>query len=201
MVLQGPRQCGKTSLVRQIENVPDSHYFDLDDPIDTIRLEENARSTLSDLHGLVIIDEAQKKPELFSILRFLADREDNPTRFLLLGSASSLLLKQVSESLAGRAYIINMSGFSLDEIGVENWKNLWIKGGYPKSFLKDRIASKKWRDDYISQFITRDLRDLGEMKVSIAQIRKLLSFVAASQSGSWNYSSAASNILEKNATR
>ncbi len=193
VVLQGPRQCGKTSLARQYE-VPDSHYFDLDDPLDQIRLEENARSTLANLKGLVVIDEAQKKPELFSILRVLSDRPDNSTRFLLLGSASSLLLKQVSESLAGRAYIIDMSGFSLTEAGTHLWQKLWIKGAFPKSFRKDEIPSMKWRLDYIAQFISRDLRDLGETKISDSQIRKLLMLIASSQGSNWNHSKAAAII-------
>ena len=95
VVLQGPRQCGKTTLARQF-GVPDSHYFDLDDPLDQIRLEENARTTLASLSGLIVIDEVQHKPELFPLLRVMADREDRPARFLLLGSSSTLLSKTLS---------------------------------------------------------------------------------------------------------
>lgn len=202
VVLQGPRQCGKTTLAQQF-GVPDSHFFALDDPLDTIRLEENARTTLANLHGLIVIDEAQKMPSLFPILRVLADRRDHGARFLLLGSASTLLMKEVSETLAGRAHIIDMSGFSLDEVGAREWQRLWVQGAYPLAYQKRSEVSMKWRLDYIREFITRDLRDLGETKIDGKQIRDLLDFIASSQGGNWNDSKAADilNVSQKTVRR
>jgi len=193
VVLQGPRQCGKTTLARQL-NVPPTHYFDLDDPFDQIRLEENARTTLSSLSGLIIIDEAQRKPDLFPLLRFMADRPNQPARFLLLGSSSSLLLKQVSESLAGRAQFIDMTGLMLHDVGTEHWQDLWIKGSFPRAFQQASDISLRWRMDYLQQFVNRDLRDLGETKLSDIQVRRLLQFIAASNGQAWNHSNAGKTI-------
>ncbi len=193
VVLQGPRQCGKTTLARDL-GVQESHYFAMDDSLDIIRLEENARTTLASLNGLIVIDEAQKKPDLFPTLRVLADRKDHAARFLLLGSASTLLMKEVSETLAGRAYIIDMSGFSLREAGLDNWKNLWLQGAFPKAFMLKEIQSMKWRMDYIREFIQRDLRDLADSKITNKQIRDLLRFIATTQGNNWNHSTAAKNL-------
>ena len=193
VVLQGPRQCGKTTLARSL-GVSDSHYFDLDDPLDTIRLEENARTTLGNLKGLVIIDEAQQKPDLFSLLRVLADRTPTETRFLLLGSSSLLLLQQISESLAGRAHFIDMGGFSLSEVGYSEWRTLWEKGSFPRAFQLASLQSHKWRLDYVRQFVNRDLRQLAESKMSDSQVRRLIQYIAASNGSAWNSSQAASNI-------
>jgi predicted AAA+ superfamily ATPase len=193
VVLQGPRQCGKTTLARDL-GVQESHYFAMDDSLDIIRLEENARTTLASLNGLIVIDEAQKKPDLFPTLRVLADRREHTARFLLLGSASTLLMKEVSETLAGRAHIIDMSGFSLGEVGAGNWRNLWIQGAFPQAFMRKEVQSMKWRMDYIREFIQRDLRDLSESKISNKQIRDLLRFIATTQGGNWNHSTAANNI-------
>lgn len=191
-VLQGPRQCGKTTMARSFR-VPEENYFDLDDPLDQIRLEENARSTLGDLAGIVVIDEAQRSPGLFPILRVLADRQETPARFLLLGSSSLLLMQQVSETLAGRAEFIDMGGLSLGEVGSEQWENLWMKGGFPRSFQQDASALK-WRLDYIQQFIGRDLRQLADTKMTDRQVRRLIEFIAASSGRAWNNSQAASVI-------
>ena len=191
-VLQGPRQCGKTTLARSL-GVPESHYFDLDDPLDQIRLEENARTTLGSLNGLIVIDEAQQNPGLFPILRVLADRPDVPARFLLLGSSSLLLLQQVSETLAGRAEFIDMGGLNLGEVGSEHWKNLWIKGGFPRSFQQEEGALK-WRLDYVQQFVARDLRQLADTKMTDRQVRQLIEFIAACSGGAWNNSGAAQVI-------
>lgn len=191
-VLQGPRQCGKTTLARSFR-VPETHYFDLHDPMDQVRLEDNARSTLGNLTGLVVIDEAQQDPSLFPVLRVLADRPDHPARFLLLGSSSFLLLRRVSETLAGRAEFIDMSGLNLNEVGTDQWENLWMRGGFPRSFQQDTSALK-WRLDYIQQFIGRDLRQLADTKMSDRQMRRLIEFIAASSGGAWNNSQAATVI-------
>lgn len=193
VVLQGPRQCGKTTLAREF-GVPESHYFDLDDSLDQIRLEENARTTLASLSGLIVIDEVQRKPELFPLLRVMADRTERPARFLLLGSSSILLLAQVSETLAGRADLINMGGLCLDEVGGENWKEIWIKGGFPRAFQQRTDQSLKWRLNYLQQFVNRDLREIADTKMTQVQVRRLLDFLAASSGCAWNHSKAGLSI-------
>ncbi|MEB3199255.1 MAG: AAA family ATPase, partial [Synechococcaceae cyanobacterium] len=116
--LLGPRQCGKSTLARQLVPVNSARYFDLEDPISLARLEEPL-TALGDLRGTVVIDEVQRRPELFPLLRVLADREQTPARFLILGSASPALLRQSSESLAGRMEMVELEGFALAEVGQQ----------------------------------------------------------------------------------
>ena len=131
--LLGPRQCGKTTLARSLATESQS-YFDLEDPVDLARLEA-PRQTLGKLAGLVVIDEVQRRPDLFPLLRVLADRPGTPARFLILGSASPHLVKGVSESLAGRVGFVDLSGFDGTEVGFERLDTLWLRGGFPESFL------------------------------------------------------------------
>lgn len=128
VVLLGSRQCEKTTLARLVARGKGAEYFDLEDPIDQERL-SNPRLALEQLTGLVVIDEIQRRPELFPLLRVLLDRAPSPAKFLLLGSASPDLIKGSSESLAGRIEFVDMGGFDLTEIGVENWRDLWVRGG------------------------------------------------------------------------
>jgi len=119
----GPRQCGKTTLAKEFSF---SHYFDLENPRDLARL-DNPQFTLEELEGLIVIDEIQRKPELFPLLRYLTDNNRNQ-KYLILGSASRNLIKQSSETLAGRIAYHYLSGFNLNEVGKENWKSLWLRG-------------------------------------------------------------------------
>jgi uncharacterized protein len=177
VALTGPRQCGKTTLARVIAKRREAVFFDLEHPTDARRL-ENPMTTLQALKGLVVIDEAQMHPGLAPVLRVLADREDNPATFLLLGSASPDLVKGVSESLAGRIAFVDMSGFDLAETGAEAWRVLWNRGGFPRSFLaKDGDASFAWRRDFIRTFLERDLRNLG-IQVPAPSLRRLWSMLA-----------------------
>lgn len=161
VALLGPRQCGKTTLAREFLAADSSHYFDLEDPM-AWRLMEQPMSALQSLRGLVVIDEAQRRPELFPMLRVLADREGAPAKFLILGSATPELRRQAAESLAGRVGILEMCGFSLDETGADSLSNLWLRGSFPRSFLaRDDAASDRWRRDFISTFLERDLAQLG----------------------------------------
>jgi predicted AAA+ superfamily ATPase len=126
----GSRQCGKTTLARYFV-VPDSaNYFDLEDPVAAQLLSE-PMTALSGLSGLVVIDEAQRQPGIFPVLRVLADRENHPAKFLILGSASPEFSRQASESLAGRIEVIEMGGFSLQEVGLENMNDLWLRATDP----------------------------------------------------------------------
>lgn len=134
VALIGPRQVGKTTLARRFL-APDSlNYFDLEDPVSLARLAE-PMTALEPLLGLVVVDEVQRAPELFRVLRVLADREDLPARFLLLGSASPALLRQASESLAGRIEVIKITGLDLTEVGADATETLWQRGGFPLAFL------------------------------------------------------------------
>ena len=135
VVLVGPRQCGKTTLARELLEEDSVNYFDLEDPASLARLDE-PMTALRPLKGLVVIDEIQRRPDLFPILRVLADRMNTPVKFLILGSASGNLMRQTSESLAGRMERIVIGGFSLAELGAEAEQQLWLR--WSSSFLPSR---------------------------------------------------------------
>jgi hypothetical protein len=161
VALIGPRQCGKTTLARQIVPPDSPNYFDLEDPTSLARLAEPMTS-LSTLRGVVVIDEVQRRPDLFPVLRVLADRKPLRARFLILGSASPALLRQSSESLAGRAETIPLSGFSLAEAGAKQQNRHWLRGGFPRAFLaRSNADSLAWRRQFIQTFVERDLPQLG----------------------------------------
>jgi predicted AAA+ superfamily ATPase len=161
VALVGPRQIGKTTLARQFLAPDSQNYFDLEDPVCQARLGE-PMTTLSALRGLIVIDEVQRMPELFPVLRVLADRLLLDARFLLLGSASPALIRQSSESLAGRIEVIEMGGFGLEEISLAERNALWVRGGYPRSLLADSdVDSRAWRRQYLLALTERDLPQLG----------------------------------------
>ncbi|MDR1280125.1 MAG: ATP-binding protein [Opitutaceae bacterium] len=189
-LLQGPRQSGKTWLARQFP-VKQGNYFDLENLVDQRRLENDPQGELARLHGLVVIDEAQRLPELFPLLRYLADRPANPARFLLLGSVAPRLLKGVTESLAGRVAHVGIAGFNVGEIEPEHHETLWVQGGLPPAFLKDASASFSWRLDYLRSLIELDLRDLTSTRVPPAALRRLLQLLAQSHGQVWNHAGAA----------
>lgn len=194
-VVLGARQAGKTSLCRDFASSPD-HYFDLEHSLDLVQLTENALSVLGNLKGFVVIDEAQEYPKLFKALRVLADRPDKPARFLVTGSVAPSLLESISESLAGRAAIIEMGGFDLRETGADSWRELWLRGGHPPSYLaEDDEQAYEWRENYLSMLIGKDLRIWSHSDLPPAQIRKLLELVADSNGQAWNHSAAA-NLLD-----
>jgi hypothetical protein len=165
--LIGPRQVGKTTLARQYGAFARARgrgrisHFDLESPGDLARL-ETPMLALEDLRGLVVIDEIQRRPDLFPVLRVLVDRPRNPARFLVLGSASPELLRQSSETLAGRITYLEVAPFSAVETGTSRLKRLWLRGGLPASFLaRDDRASALWRQGYVRSFLERDLPELG----------------------------------------
>ena len=161
VTLLGPRQSGKTTLARRFVPPESANYFDLEDPISLALLDE-PMIALSSLTGLVVIDEVQRRPELFPILRVLADRQPLPARFLILGSASPALLRQSSESLAGRMETVNISGLSLGEVGSAGFEQHWLRGGFPLSFLaRNDNDSMAWRKNFIQTLLERDIPQFG----------------------------------------
>lgn len=168
VALIGPRQCGKTTLARQLLPESDANYFDLEDPV-VLETLADPMTTLAPLNGLIVIDEAQRRPELFPVLRVLADRKEDEARFLVLGSASPELSRQASESLAGRIEIIEMGGFDQTEVDAGDQHALWLRGGFPRSFLAANEAdSYEWRRQFIRTFVERDIAQLGFRIVSTA---------------------------------
>ncbi len=160
-ILLGPRQSGKTTLARAVAAREASTFFDLELPSDRARLAE-AELVLGRLEGLVIIDEVQLLPGLFGLLRPLADREPRKAHFLLLGSAAPQLMKAASESLAGRATFVDLGGLSIDEVGGTQLLPLWLRGGFPRSYLATTDATSfRWRNDFVRTFLERDIPQLG----------------------------------------
>lgn len=185
--LTGPRQCGKSTLAREIAGSGTSAYFDLEDPTSEARLRDS-KLALEPLRGLVVIDEVQRRPDLFPLLRVLADRDPLPARFLLLGSASPNLIRDASESMAGRIEFVEMRGFTVDETGDETARQLWCRGGFPLSYLAaDDHDSLKWRNAFLQSFVERDLRQLG-VDLPPAAVRRFLTMLAHYHGRVWNAS-------------
>ena len=197
--LIGPRQCGKTTLARGMAERQYAEYFDLEDPRSLRRL-EHPLTSLEPLQGLVVIDEAQLRPDLFPILRVLADRAPLPARFLLLGSASPELVRRSSESLAGRVETVAMAGFSLGEVGAAALRSLWLRGGFPRSFLaEDDEASLAWRESFIQTFLERDLGRFG-LQIPAPTLRRFWNMLAHYHGQVWNASELARSLGEAHTT-
>ena len=199
VALLGPRQCGKTTLARQMAGGSQSTYFDLENPIDLARLSE-PMTALESLRGLIVIDEVQRHPDLFPILRVLLDRKPIRARFLILGSASPQLLRQSSETLAGRIAIVEMAGFALEELNRPDIDRLWLRGGFPRSFLeRTETASTSWREDFIRTFLERDLAQLG-VQVPSGTMRRFWTMTAHYSGGIWNSSEIGRSLGEAHTT-
>lgn len=185
----GARQVGKTTLAHLLaRSWPKKiHFFDLEDPDDLARLGE-PMLVLRRLRGLVIIDEIQRYPDLFPVLRVLVDRPRAPCRFLILGSASPEMLKQTSETLAGRIIYHHLGGFALDEIGNRHYLRLWSRGGLPRSYLaRSDGQSTEWRRSFVGTFLERDLPQLG-VNISSATMRRFWTMLAHYHGQIWNAS-------------
>jgi predicted AAA+ superfamily ATPase len=185
----GARQVGKTTLAQQLAKQAHAavSYYDLENPEDLARLAD-PMLVLKRHKGLVIIDEIQRLPEIFPILRVLADRSKTPARFLILGSASPELLQSSSETLAGRVSYHQLNGFSLDEVGIEKSTDLWLRGGFPRSYLAStHAASHKWRRDFIRTFLERDLPQLG-ITVRSTTMQRFWNMLAHYHGQVWNAS-------------
>lgn len=185
VALLGPRQCGKTTLAREFVSADSPNYFDLEDPTSLARLAE-PETSLRPLKGLVVIDEVQRRPELFPILRVLADRRPLPARFLLLGSAAPELLRQASESLAGRIETVPLEGFRLADLGAGAQPRHWLRGGFPLAFAARSDAdSFAWRRQFLQTFLERDLPQLG-LGTPSAALHRFWSMVAHYHGQIWN---------------
>ena len=185
----GARQVGKTTLARSLinESQSDTSFFDLEDPGDLARLDD-PNLALRDLSGLVVIDEVQRRQDLFPVLRVLADRRRPATRFLVLGSASPELLRQSSETLAGRIVYHELTGFSLDEVGALEHPCLWLRGGLPRAYLaRSNGESDEWRRGFIRTFLERDLPQLG-LTIRSTTLRRFWNMLAHYHGQIWNAS-------------
>lgn len=185
VALLGPRQCGKTTLARQFMPADSLNYFDLEDPQSLARLTE-PDTALRPLKGLVVIDEIQRRPDLFPLLRVLADRKPLPARFLILGSASPGLLRQSSETLAGRLETVPLEGFRLADLGAAAQIRQWLRGGFPLSFTaRTEADSVAWRRQFLQTFLERDLPQLGVTIPAVA-LRRFWHMLAHYHGQIWN---------------
>ncbi len=187
VALLGPRQCGKTTLARQLAAAAKATYFDLENPADLARLHDPLLA-LEALRGLVVLDEIQRRPDLLPVLRVLLDRRPLPARFLLLGSAAPDIVRGTSETLAGRIEFVDMQGFDLQEVGLRHQDELWSRGGFPPSFLAaSDLDSLQWRLDFLRTFVERDLRLLG-YDLPPDMLRRFLVMLAHYHGQLWNAS-------------
>jgi predicted AAA+ superfamily ATPase len=191
--LLGPRQSGKTTLARALLTPESQNYFDLERPASLRRLED-PETSLGELRGLVVVDEVQRRPDLFPILRVLIDRRRSLARFLLLGSASPVLLRQSSESLAGRIEVIEMAGFSVEEVGQIHSARLWLRGGFPRSYVAgSEPRSFTWREEFIRTFLEQDLPQLG-IRIPSPQLNRFWIMLAHYHGRIWNAAEPASSL-------
>ena len=185
--LLGPRQCGKTTLAGAFALGKGATHFDLESQPDLQRL-QNPELVLGSLEGLVVLDEVQRVPELFNTLRVLVDRPSCRARFLILGSASPDLVRNVSETLAGRVEFVELAGFDLSETGSDALQALWMRGGFPRSFLagsdEDSLA---WREGFIRTFLERDIPQLG-ITIPATAMRRFWTMLAHHHGQTWNAS-------------
>ncbi len=187
VAILGARQVGKTTLSQQIarSQTKPCHHFDLENPPDLARLDD-PHLALSDLQGLVVLDEVQRRPDLFPVLRVLADRRPTRARFLVLGSASPELLRQSSETLAGRISYYNLPGFLLSEVREGSLQKLWLRGGFPRSFLARSLRdSRTWRESFVRTFLERDLPQLG-IRIGATTLRRFWTMLAHWHGQTWN---------------
>lgn len=202
VVLLGPRQVGKTTLAYELSKLHDSVYVDLELPSDLAKLVDTDFFFSENQHKLIILDEVQRKPELFTIIRSQIDKNRRNGRkygqFLLVGSASDRLLRQSSESLAGRVSYQELTPFLVSEVGVERLSDLWLRGGYPDSYLF-RDTSYGWRQDFVRTYLERDIPALG-VRTPAAALRRFWTMLAHNHSQTFNASQLAGSLGLKGQT-
>jgi predicted AAA+ superfamily ATPase len=191
--LLGARQVGKTTLAHMFGQNQKAVYFDLESQPDIQRL-QNPELVLGSLEGVVVLDEIQRMPELFNVLRVLVDRQDDQARFLILGSASPDIVKNVSETLAGRVEFVELSGFDLQETDADSIDKLWLRGGFPRSYLaKSDEDSMAWREGFITTFLERDIPQLG-IAIHPLAMRRFWTMLAHYHGQTWNASELARSM-------
>jgi uncharacterized protein len=189
----GPRQVGKTTLAQVIAGEQPSDFFDLEDVDALARLAE-PKVALERLEGLVVLDEVQRKPELFALLRVLADRKPVKARFLLTGSASPSLVRGVSESLAGRVALVDVAGFSLEEVGDGEWRQIWWRGGFPRAYLAATDAvSRQWQEEFVRTLLERDMPQLG-ITIAATALRRFWTMLTHYHAQIWKGSELARSL-------
>ncbi len=199
VALLGPRQCGKTTLAREFVPADSVNYFDLEDPQSVARLAE-PNTTLRPLKGLVVIDEIQRRPELFPLLRVLADRRPLPARFLILGSAAPDLLSQSSETLAGRLETVLLEGFRLEDLGAGAQSRLWMRGGFPLAYTaRSETDSFAWRRQFLQTFLERDIPQLG-IQIPAVALRRFWNMLAHYHAQIWNGAELARSLAVSEST-
>lgn len=199
VALLGPRQCGKTTLARQFVSPDSLNYFDLEEPQSLARLTE-PDTALRPLKKLVVIDEIQRRPDLFPLLRVLADRMPLPARFLILGSASPDLLRQSSESLAGRLETVSLEGFRLSDLGAAAQSRHWLRGGFPLAYTaRTEADSLTWRRQFLQTFLERDLPQLG-IRIPAVVLRRFWNMVAHYHGQIWNAAELARSLAVNEST-
>ena len=193
VAILGPRQSGKTTLARDYAKGKAHEFLDLESLGGLDRMQESA-AALEPLRGLVVIDEVQRKPEIFQLLRVLADRRPLPARFLILVSASPGIVHGVSESLAGRVSFVDVSGLNLAEVGPPEFRKLWWRGGFPAAFTaeSDRVCSQ-WQEDFIRTVLERDLPQLG-ITIPATTLRRFWTMVAHYHGQKWNSAELARSL-------
>ena len=191
----GPRQCGKTTLAKMwLGERPASHYLDLELPSDAAPMAEPEDFLRRHCGHIVCLDEIQRVPELFQVLRGLCDETGGPGQFLVLGSASPALLQQSSETLAGRIGFLELTPFVEVEIGAENQSRLWLRGGFPRSYLAPSDdLSRAWLDNFIQTFLERDIPQLG-IRVPAVTLRRFWEMCAHLHGDLWNHAKVASSL-------
>lgn len=200
-ILLGARQTGKTTLARMAARQRDLvRFFDLEVAADRTALTNTPEKVLSEATGLVVLDEVQRVPSLFEVLRPLSDRPDVPARFLLLGSASPDLVRGTSETLAGRALVLHIPGFTLEEVGLQRQNDLWLRGAFPRSFLAaDEAASLRWRESFIDSFLERDIPKLG-IRTPAETLRRFWNMLCHFHGQIWNASELARSLAANEKT-
>lgn len=196
--LVGPRQVGKTTLALEVARRLEAHYLDLESEVDRAKLSEGEAYLSRHLHRLVILDEVHRVPEIFPVLRVLIDRARQQGwkagRYLLLGSAALNLLRQSSESLAGRIRFLELTPFHLREATGRTWETLWLRGGFPESLLAaDDAQSLRWRRDFIRTYLEREIPQFGK-RMAAETLRRFWTMLAHRQGTPLNLAELGRNL-------
>ncbi len=190
----GPRQVGKTTLVKQLTLTRKAVYIDLESDQDQVKLTDPGLFFRSNADKCIILDEIQNRQDLFALIRSIIDEDRRPGRFVLLGSASPTLMRKSADSLAGRIAYEEISSFGLTELGAKSQEQLWIRGGFPNAYLADDLRdSLDWRQQFVKTYIDRDLPALG-LDTNSRTLNNFLRMLASSVGQLWNASTFSKSL-------